>query len=225
LAEPADEGENLRGGPNIPRPRIQGLSDLIFGLALSIGALSLISNKPANVLDLVHTLEAFGFSFAILGMIWVEYTRIMSVLRVETGELQRINLGMLFFVSVEPYLFNLIITPGQLGADIASSAYALDIGSIFLVLAYFAYELTRKEKRLIPEELMRTYGRVRNGRIATALLFYASVLPVFWGVSIFGTDLRYILWLAAFAIRGATTEAERRKSRPREVQTKLQDGT
>jgi len=28
--------------PQIPRPRIEGLSDLIFGLALSIGAFQLV---------------------------------------------------------------------------------------------------------------------------------------------------------------------------------------
>jgi uncharacterized membrane protein len=220
MAEPGDEGENQRRGPDIPRPRIQGLSDLIFGLALSIGALSLVSNKPANVLDLTNTLLAFGFSFSILGMIWVEYTRIMSVLRIETGGLLRVNLAMLFFVSVEPYLFNLVNAPGQLSIDTASSAYALDLGSIFLILAFFAHELTREDKRLIPKELIRTYKRVRDGRIITTLLFYVSILPIFWSVSIFGTDLRYVLWLGAFAIRGATTEVERRK-RASETQAKL----
>jgi hypothetical protein len=35
-----------------PRPRIQSLSDLIFGLALSIGALNLITSKPADTQEL-----------------------------------------------------------------------------------------------------------------------------------------------------------------------------
>jgi len=35
-----------------PRPRIESLTDLVFGLALSIGAITLISKQPAKPDDL-----------------------------------------------------------------------------------------------------------------------------------------------------------------------------
>jgi len=97
-------GEALRR----PRPRIQSLSDLIFGLALSIGALNLISNKPADTQALFGNIATFGFSFLILIFVWFRYTEIMSVLPVETTRTRALNTVMLFLVAIEPYLFNQI---------------------------------------------------------------------------------------------------------------------
>jgi len=223
VPESSDEGGNQLRGPNenVPRPRIQTLSDLIFGLALSIGALSLISEKPANILDLANSLLGFGFAFAILAMIWVRYTRIVSVLRVETGWLLRANLLMLFLVSVEPYLFNLVTSSGQLDPGVATSVYAVDLGSIFLILAYFTHELTREEKKLIPKELIQKYRRQRNARIFAALLFYMSTLPIFWSLSILGIELRYILWLGALATWLVRIGTEHTTPNSNDKQTKL----
>ena len=88
-----------------PRPRIQSLSDLIFGLALSIGALNLITSKPADTAALFGSIATFGFSFLILIFVWFRYTEIMSVLPVETTRTRALNTVMLFFVAIEPYLF------------------------------------------------------------------------------------------------------------------------
>ncbi len=127
----------------MPRPRIQTLSDLIFGLALSIGALSLISEKPADLLSLGNSLLGFGFAFAILAMIWVRYTRIMSVLPVEGGSVLRVNLLMLFLVSVEPYLFNLVTSSGELGSGVASGGeFVDDIAPIQPPALYLPKKLT-----------------------------------------------------------------------------------
>jgi len=83
-----------------PRPRIQSLSDLIFGLALSIGALNLISNKPADTQALFGNIATFGFSFLILIFVWFRYTEIMSVLPVETTRTRALNTVMLFLVAM-----------------------------------------------------------------------------------------------------------------------------
>lgn len=102
-----------------PRLKIQTLSDLIFGLALSIGALTLISQKPTNLLEIELSLLYFGFAFYVLSSVWVRYSRIMSVLPAETGPVITINIVLLFLVSIEPYLYNLMIgssnapPPGQ----------------------------------------------------------------------------------------------------------------
>src|SRR6266702_7971682 len=74
-----------------PRPRIESLTDLVFGLALSIGAISLISNKPTNPGYLYQAIAAFGFSFLILIQIWFRFTEIMSVLPVETTRTRILN--------------------------------------------------------------------------------------------------------------------------------------
>src|SRR6184192_2868949 len=89
-----------------PRPRIQSLSDLIFGLALSIGALNLIASKPPDTPALLGNIATFGFSFLVLILVWFRYTEIMSVLSVETTRTRALNTIMLFLVAIEPYLFN-----------------------------------------------------------------------------------------------------------------------
>ncbi|MGA8905521.1 MAG: hypothetical protein WB661_11010, partial [Candidatus Bathyarchaeia archaeon] len=65
-------------GQTIPRPRIETLSDLVFGLALSIGALTLVGKPPSTPADIRSDVLGFGFSFIILISVWVRYTRIMS---------------------------------------------------------------------------------------------------------------------------------------------------
>ena len=182
----AGEGGNqrLNARETIPRPRIQTLSDLIFGLALSIGALTLISEKPSSSVDLAGILLGFGWAFLILALVWVRYTSIMSVLPVETGSMMAANLLLLFLVTVEPYLYNLIAVsfsslPGQLDSGVATTAYAADMGAMFLVLAFFAHEITIEEKRLVPHQLLNRYKLMRNATVVTAALFLVSTLPIF----------------------------------------------
>ena len=91
-----------------PRPRIESLTDLVFGLALSIGAIGLISNKPVDPGHLAGSIAGFGSSFLILISIWFRYTELMSVLRVEVTRTRVLNTTLLFLVAVEAYLFNLL---------------------------------------------------------------------------------------------------------------------
>ncbi|HLN89291.1 MAG TPA: TMEM175 family protein, partial [Candidatus Binatia bacterium] len=98
-----------------PRPRIQTLSDLIFGLALSIGALALIGQQHATFEAIVTSLFFYSFSFLVLVSVWRSYSIILSVLPVETELLTNLNILLLFIVSIEPYLFNqLFIARGTL---------------------------------------------------------------------------------------------------------------
>src|SRR6266705_5184687 len=57
-----------------PKPRIESLSDLIFGLALSIGALALIAQPVLTAGDLLRDLLDFAFGFIVLIVVWVRYT-------------------------------------------------------------------------------------------------------------------------------------------------------
>jgi uncharacterized membrane protein len=217
LAALADESGSQRRRLNetIPRPRIQTLSDLIFGLALSIGAIALLSDKPSSIISLATSLLGFGWAFVILALVWVRYTRIMSVLPVETGRMIGANMLLLFLVSVEPYLYNLITIsfaplPGQLDSGITTALYAIDMGSIFLIIAYFTHELTIEERKLIPRELVRNYRLQRNTTIVSAALFLVSTLPIFWSFVIFGFQVRFILWMGTFLVWVVRREVERR---------------
>jgi len=188
--------------PQIPRPRIQGLSDLIFGLALSIGAIQLVGSLPQTHNALVADISAFAFSFLILISVWNRYTTTMSVMPVETPALVRLNLFLLFLVALEPFLFNLLINPlssPALGPEV-SSYYALDVAGMNLILAYFTHVLTLEEKNLIPSDLRRRYRITRNLLLLGATVFLVSDIPIFWDIPFAGINLRVVLWIVTLPI-------------------------
>ena len=194
--------------PQVPRPRIQGLSDLIFGLALSIGAIQLVTTQsiPHDQGQLLSTLGAFGFSFLILISVWNRYTIVMSVMPVETTFLVRLNMLLLFLVVVEPYLFNLMIIGGlasPIGAQV-SSYYGIDLGGMNLILAYFTHALTLEDKKLIPREMIRRFKVTRDVLVVVGALFLYSDFPPFWSLFVGGTPVRVIIWLIALPVAWAS---------------------
>jgi len=189
--------------PSGPRPRIEGLSDLIFGLALSIGAIQLVGTPPQSDAQLISALSAFAFSFFILISVWNRYTSIASVVPVETTLMIRLNMLLLFLVVVEPYLFNLLVIQGTATSPVGpevSAIYGLDLGGMNFVLAYFTHILTCEEKKLIPRELIRKYAFRRDMLLIVGLIFAVSAIPIFWTISLYGVPLRILLWFLTIPV-------------------------
>jgi uncharacterized membrane protein len=178
-----------------PRPRIEGLSDLIFGLALSLSAYSLLTRPPATLTSLASDLVAFTFSFLILISVWMRYTSIMSVLPVENRVTRMLNIAMLFSVSLVPYLFNLVTLYEHVNETViveyASVFFAADMAALVAILAFFIHELAMEEKQLIAQELMQPYRRVRNSKLISTLLFLFTMVPMFWDWRIIDVPLRF----------------------------------
>ena len=190
--------------PQVPRPRIQGLSDLIFGLALSIGAIQFVGNLPlaGDTGGLTSDLLTFAFSFLILINVWNRYTATTSVMPVETPAMIRLNMLLLFLVAIEPFLFSVLVGRGlstPVGVE-ASLYYGLDVGFMNLVLAYFTHVLASEEKNLIPRELMHRYRVTRNLVILAAAIFLLSDLPFFMDVVVYGQPLRVVLWFVTLPV-------------------------
>src|SRR5271169_1055334 len=143
-----------------PKFRIESLSDLIFGLALSIGALTLIGQPPADFTALVLAILYYGFSFLILIRVWYSYTQIMSDLRVETRRGVFTNVGLLFLVSIEPFLFNQLLTSTKIPAEYLSILFALDLGGLFAIQAFMANSILADKSR--PTHLINHYQLLRN---------------------------------------------------------------
>ena len=186
-----------------PKSRIETLSDLIFGLALSIGALTLIGQAPSSFQNLVVSIVYYAFSFLILISVWYGYTRIMSNVRIETRREIELNILLLFLVSIEPFLFN-ELNSSTLPIQYVSILYALDLGGLFAIQALLANSILADKKR--PEELLRRYAAMRNAQIVGAAIFFISVLPFFWSLAIPITSkssipLRFILWIAPLFMR------------------------
>ena len=162
-----------------PRPRIQTLSDLVFGLALSISALTLIGQQPTTINQLATSLGLYGFSFLILISVWRIYSTVTSILPVETSFLTNLNVLLLFLVSIEPYLFNeLFALSGDLNTYV-SNLYALDLAVMFLIMAFFNHYLAIEEKNLIPKNLLGKYRLHRNLCLIVVGIFLISIAPFF----------------------------------------------
>ena len=183
------------------KPRIQSLSDLIFGLALSIGALTLIGQKPSDFQQLLLNILYYGFSFLILINIWRSYSRTMSLLPVETERLVNLNILLLFLVSIEPYLFNQLLFVPVMTQNV-SILYAFDLGGLSLIQTFFSNSLLDEKKKIISEQLRHEYNFLRNLQLTIAVIFFVSTIPVFWSwkVELSNTmimPLRFVFWFIA----------------------------
>jgi uncharacterized membrane protein len=192
-----------------PRPRIQSLSDLIFGLALSISALTMIGHQPATFEALMISLGLYGFSFLILISVWRLYSSIMSVLPTETSGLTDVNILLLFMVSVEPYLFNELFASSGIMLYNVSNIYALDLAAMLLIIAFFEHSLADEEKNLVPRNLLKRYKLSRNLSLLIAAVFIVSTAPFFGYTTVFkvttgglsiSLDLRATLWIVALLV-------------------------
>lgn len=173
---------------------------MIFGLALSVGAITLVSSPPTDVSSVIGDLAIFGFSFLILILIWLRYTNIMSALPLDTREVINLNIILLFLVSAEPFLFNLVrrppagVTDPGLYGNVTSGLYAVDLGMMFVILGFFSLALADEGRHLIPKDLIAQYKRMGNTYFGTAAIFLVSLVPFFYTFEVFGQPLRYDLW-------------------------------
>jgi uncharacterized membrane protein len=177
--------------------RIEGLSDLVFGLALSIGSLAMINQPVNNVQDVQNGILWFAFGFFVIVSVWVSYTKIISETKVETKMDFRLNLALLMLVAIEPYLLYLLGQDDPDLLDFTSTAYAIDIGLIMLILAGL---YGRRGVPGLSQETVNQNRIDRNRYIATASIFLVSAMPFLWIQSaLFDVNLRFVIWLCAMA--------------------------
>jgi len=192
-----------------PKPRIETLSDLIFGLALSIGAIALIGNPPQRVSMLWSDIIGFAFNFLILISVWMRYTRVMSVLPLETRKTTVLNTLLLFAVSLEPFLFNTFTSADISMASSATSnplfqattaLYGLDLGTIMAVMGVFTFLLASEQKKLVPPDMLKQLRGEVLGWLVASAIFLVSALPVFDSLVVSGTFVRTDLWPGALLV-------------------------
>jgi uncharacterized membrane protein len=189
-AERKDEKIRMRIAP-------ESFSDIIFGLALSIGSLVLIQNPIKTLNDFAGNLFVFGFSFLIIASTWVLFSRTISQLSTESTSVLLLNLALLFCVALEPYLFYLLWNNSPtivslLGAT--SAVYALDVGFMFMILATLGLIVAEQKGQLRNLKLLR---RDIVARYAVGLAFLLSAAPIFW-IPIGTQHLRNFIWYASF---------------------------
>jgi uncharacterized membrane protein len=182
--------------------RIESLSDLVFGLALSLGSIVLVQRLPQSSTDLMVDIFQFGFSFLIIVGIWLGYTRIIGILPVETSVILVLNLALLFCVALEPFLlYTQFQTNDPAFLDFSTAAFALDTGAMMGLLTGMMFIVLRQERLGVAHRLRAS--AVRNFKISMfaqaigAALFLVSISDAFW-IQVPGLGyLRFILWYAA----------------------------
>ncbi len=185
-----------------PRPRIETLADLIFGLSLSIGSIALLTNAPLNPGEINSHILAFTFTFLILITAWLIYTTYMSVLPVETRAVTFLNVILLLLVALVPYLLNTVevSNPSLSQQDIqnirnySSSLFALDLSGILIILAAFAHVLSLEENQLVAPETVRLFRNGRNRMTILAVLMAITIAPIFWDWTLLDVPLRLYMW-------------------------------
>jgi uncharacterized membrane protein len=216
----ADDGGLAAQTPRT-KIRVESLSDLVFGLALSIGSLILVDRGVQSAESLEVNVLLFGFGFLIIIMVWLRYSRTMAVLPVDVPFVLLTNLALLFLVALEPYLFYVlwsVPTPGL--SDSASAAYALDLGGMFFMQAVLAYLVVKEEKvglhgqRPPRPAVRRRFLRAARMNAILGVVFVVSALPFFWVDTQVG-PLRYYLWVAIFLLSITTLSFEGRRAKDR----------
>ncbi len=185
-----------------PRPRIETLADLIFGLSLSIGSIALIANSATSPEEIGSHIFAFMFTFLFLITAWLIYTNFMSVLPLETESITFLNIALLLLVALVPYLLNnvelanpsLTLAEALKIKDFASTLFALDFAGILVILASFAHVLSVEEKKLVAPELVVLFRNGRNRMAVLAVVMAVTVAPQFWQLSLLGVPLRIYMW-------------------------------
>lgn len=189
-----------------PRPRIETLADLVFGLSLSIGAIGLIASSPTTQGEINSHIFAFGFTFLVLITAWIIYTTYMSVLPGETRAVTFLNVALLLLVAIVPYLLNSVelvnpsLTPSEASAlgAYASTLFALDLTGIMVILAAFAHVISLEEKNLVAPELARLFRNGRNRMVILSAATMVSIAPQFWEWTLVGVPVRLYIWYLPF---------------------------
>jgi len=185
-----------------PRPRIEALADLVFGLSLSIGSISLISSPSTSTGQIESHIAAFAFTFFILITAWIIYTADMSVLPIETKSITFLNVLLLLLVALVPYLLNSVeitnpnLTQIQASAlrDFSSTLFAIDLAGVLFILAAFAHVISMEEKKLVEPALAANFRNGRNRLAVIAVAMAVSVAPPFWQLELYDIPLRIYIW-------------------------------
>jgi uncharacterized membrane protein len=164
-------------------------ADIIFGLALSIGALFLTQNRVLTSQDFAWNILLFGFSFLLIAITWLLFSRTMSALPSEAPSTLFLNLVLLFCVALEPYLFYMLMSNAtQNLLSFTSVGYALDVGFMFVILATLSSLVLKREERLEGEnhtpsmhaKTLQIFRRMMIEEYAVGALFLVSAAPPFW---------------------------------------------
>jgi len=208
---------NPSGQPAFSKHRLEGLTDGIYAVAMTLLAIELkfpewvdIRDDGVFLVQLVHLLPRFvswALSFAILGIFWFSHQKAFHYTRAVDGRLVTINMATLAFVTLLPFSTMLIGSyPWVLGAHVA---YALNMSVLALLsIRQMRYLASRPDLShngldgtVVAGTAFRCLGLVVCSMLAVVL---AAVAPRFASMA----------YMAMIAITPLSRRFERRRRAP-----------
>jgi len=178
---------------------IEKLTTAVFGFALAVGALSLTKANPETTEEIVVGLAFFSLSFIILVVIWWGTSDIMSKIDQSKPVTIFLNILLLFFVAIEPYLLNILNTSDEL-FPLSSTLYGIDMAFLMVLCAALCHILIKENKATLTAQQLRHFRIGRNNQFLCAGLFFLSILPPFLEWTLAGMSVRVLIWFATLAI-------------------------
>jgi len=189
---------------------IEKLTTAVFGFALAVGALSLTKANPETTIYVAGGLVFFSLSFIILVVIWWGTSDIMSKINKDKPVTIFLNILLLFFVAIEPYLLNLLNINVQL-FPLSSTLYSIDMAFLMGVTATLSHILIKENISTLTEKQLRHYRIGRINQFFCAGLFLFSILPWFLEITIAGMPARVFIWFATLALSLIVSAGNRNK--------------
>jgi uncharacterized membrane protein len=184
------------------------LTDTIFGFALAVGALGLTVRNPQDQSGIIAGIFIFGLSFVILIVIWWGHHDLMAHIDTSKPKTIFLNVVLLFFVAIEPYLLN------TLNADLAlfsftSTLYAIDMAFLMGISAVLAHIVVAENHGKLSDTQLSRYRVSRNAQTVFAGLFLLSVFPQFLTWRFLNMPVRVCLWFATLILSIITSSKRR----------------
>jgi uncharacterized membrane protein len=177
---------------------IEDLSNLIFGLALTLGAITLVAPSHDSYLELSGVLLHFALSFFIIFVVWWMYNIYITELDLGKGNRFLLNVLLLLLVVIEPFLLTIVDTKS------GATAYAIDLGAIMGIMVAFNYFSFQDEREKIDGRRMSALRARRSALIACSSLFFVSIIPIIVLPKPEGVNISSLIWfgiLLFFVIR------------------------
>jgi uncharacterized membrane protein len=182
----------------------------VFAFALAVGALSLTAANPETTADIIGGLVLFSLSFIILVVIWWGTSDIMSKIDQSKPITIFLNIVLLFFVAIEPYLLNILNASIQL-FPLSSTLYGIDMAFLMGVSAALCHILIKENKATLTAQQLRHFRIRRMNQFVCAGLFFISILPPFLEWTLGGMSVRVLIWFATLAFSLIVSTRDRNK--------------
>lgn len=175
------------------------LTDTVFGFALAVGALNLTGRSVQSESDVIAGIFTFGQSFLILIVIWWGHHNLTFHVDTDRPKAVFLNIVLLFFVAIEPYLLNTLNTDFAL-FSFTSILYAVDMAFLMGISAGLAHILVSENQGNLSEAQLKRYRLNRNAQMMCAGLFLLSILPQFVTWRFINMPVRVFIWYTTLAL-------------------------